>query len=61
MPDSDTKKEAQTGSDTILFMLYILFKANLITRHNLRDLLAAIKKGPPEDAAKFLVAEVSRL
>lgn len=57
----EPKKEAfKFDANTVLAVLYMLYKTNLISRNNLRLLLAEVKKTWPEDVAKYLVEESIR-
>lgn len=54
------KKELSINVDTILFLLYMFYKCNVLTRHHLKRMLQIIKDKQPEDIAKFLVEEVGK-
>ena len=43
--------------NTVIAYLYLLYKTNMISRNNLRQMLAEIKKPWPEDVMKYLVEE----
>lgn len=49
--------EFKFDSNTVLAYLYLLYKTNMISRNNLRQMLAEIKKPWPEDIAKYLMQE----
>lgn len=51
------KVEFKFDANTVLAYLYLLYKTNMISRNNLKQMLAEIKKPWPEDVAKFLVKE----
>ncbi len=55
-----TSKTLQINTDTILFLMYMFYKCNIITRHHLKRMLAIIKEPMPENVAKFLVEEVAK-
>lgn len=50
-------KEIKISKDTLMYMLYLLFKSNFITRNHLRQMLNIIKQKTPEDLVKWLVQE----
>lgn len=43
--------------NTVFAYLYLLYKTNMISRNNLKQMLAEIKKPWPEDVVKYLVEE----
>jgi hypothetical protein len=47
-------------TNTVLAYLYLMYKTNMISRNNLRAMLAEIKKPWPDDMAKYLVEESIR-
>lgn len=49
--------EFKFDANTVLAVLYMFYKNNLITRRHLKDMLAEVKKKWPEDMAKYLVEE----
>lgn len=49
--------EKRAESSVVLVMVYILFKANMITRHNIAEILDIISKPFPEDLAGWLTKE----
>jgi hypothetical protein len=57
------KKEEKMTFDTnaVLVTLYIFYKANLLSRDNLRILIDTLKKGDvPNDLLKYFVEEIAR-
>jgi hypothetical protein len=44
-------------TNTVLAYLYLMYKTNMISRNNLRAMLAEVKKQWPDDVAKYLVEE----
>ena len=53
-------EESKVDSHTFMYTLYILFKANLITRYNLTKIFEEIKKDVPTDITQYLVNEEAR-
>ena len=51
--------EFKFDTNTLLALLYMLYKTNMISRNNLKQMLAEIKKEWPEDVATFLVREAN--
>jgi len=51
--------EFKFDANTVLAYLYLLYKTNMISRNNLKQMLAEIKKEWPEDVATFLVREAN--
>lgn len=43
--------------NTVFAYLYLLYKTNMISRQNLRQMIAETKKPWPEDVVKYLVEE----
>ena len=56
-PVGSVKESFKFDANTVLALLYMLYKTNLITRKHLKDMLAEVKKTWPEDVAKYLVEE----
>ncbi len=54
------KSEFKFDANTVLAILYLYFKTNMISRNNLKLMLAEVKKVWPEDVAKYLVEEASK-
>jgi hypothetical protein len=51
------KVEFKFDTNTVFAFMYILYKTNMISRNNLQQMIAEIKKPWPEDVAKYLVEE----
>ena len=49
--------EFKFDTNTILALLYLMYKTNNITRRQVKDILAEVKKEWPKDMAKWLVSE----
>lgn len=45
---------------TVLYLIFIWYTCNMITRRQVADMLKQIKKDPPSDIAKYLVEEASK-
>ena len=58
--ESNAKEELKLSVDTVLYMLYIWYKANLISRDNLKTLLKVIKDPIPSDVPKYLAQEAAK-
>jgi hypothetical protein len=56
----EEKKPFTFDTNTVLAYLYLMYKTNMISRNNLRAMLAEIKKPWPDDMAKYLVEESIR-
>jgi hypothetical protein len=54
------KKEFKFDTNAVMFMIYLLWKCNMLTRHNLKAILEEVKKPAPEDVIKYLVQEAGR-
>jgi hypothetical protein len=54
------KAEVKLSVETIMFILYMFYKCNIITRHHLKRLVAIIKDNPPTDMAKYIMEEVGK-
>jgi len=46
--------------DTVIYLVYLLFKTNMIARNNLRNMIDQISKPLPDDVLKWLVNEAAR-
>ena len=57
------KKETDTlafSKDTLMYMLYLLFKANMLSRVNLKQIFRMINQEMPKDVVKFLLEEAAK-
>ena len=54
------KVESKMSVETIMFILYMFYKCNVLTRHHLKRMVAIIKDNPPEDIAKYIIEEVAK-
>ncbi len=59
VPVEPKKEVFKFDANTVLAVLYLYYKTNLITRQHLRTMLAEVKKEWPEDMAKYLVKEAN--
>lgn len=48
-------------TNTVIYILYILYKTNMLTRGHLKQIFQVIKNKAPDDIMKFLVGEVEKL
>ena len=46
--------------DTVVYLIYLLFKTNMIARNNLRNMIDQISKPLPDDVLKWLVNEAAK-
>jgi hypothetical protein len=53
----DTKESTRFRKDTVLYLIYLLYKCNIFTRGNLKEVIAEIDNDPPEALAQWLVKE----
>jgi len=60
MPEETKPAEFKFDPNTIFFLLYMLYKCNILTRHHLRTMTKIIKDPIPGDIVKFLVEEAGR-
>lgn len=60
MPETSDKKELKFNADTIMYMLYLMYTANLLTRLHLKHMMKIIKDTPPTDIARYLVEEAAK-
>jgi hypothetical protein len=56
IPKTVEKKEP----NPTLIVLYILYKSNMISRRNLKQMLEIIKQPFPEELPKYLVTEADK-
>ena len=59
-PVAPTPEPFKFDANTVLAMLYLLFRTNMISRNNLKQMLNEVKKVWPVDVAKYLVEESLR-
>jgi len=64
MHDPVIKKEEPKpftfDTNAVMFVLYLLFKSNIITRHHLKHMLKIIKEPLPEDVVMFIAQEAGK-
>ena len=53
-------KELKFNVDTVIYFLYLLYKCNMLSRHNIQQIFDQIKKEHPADIMKYLVSEVQK-
>jgi len=59
--DMTKKAEAlDVDKDTVVYLIYLLFKTNMIARNNLRNMIDQISKPLPDDVLKWLVNEAAK-
>jgi hypothetical protein len=46
--------------DTVVYLVYLLFKTNMIARNNLRNIIDEISKPLPNEVLKWLVNEAAK-
>ena len=54
---TEEKKKFEPNKDTIVFLLYLFYKCNIITRHHIRTMFKIIDGELPGDIVKYLVEE----
>lgn len=55
------KNERHLNSDTLLYLIYLMYKCNLVTRRHVKDMLKVIREQKlPENLAKYLTEEGER-
>jgi len=47
-------------TNAVMFVLYLFYKSNIITRHHLRSMMKTIKEPLPEDVIKFIAQEAKK-
>lgn len=67
----DEKKELENihkdksfnfDNNTVMFLLYLMFKANLVTRQNMSHIIKIIKETKPDlDVNEFIIKEINKL
>jgi Ca2+-binding EF-hand superfamily protein len=55
MPD-----EFKFDTNTVTFLIYLLYKSNIITRNHMKQMFKTIQEKAPEDIMKYLVEEVAK-
>jgi hypothetical protein len=56
----ENKQEFKFDVNTVLYMLYMQYKANMISRDNLKGMLKVIKGSVDVDIAKYLASEAGK-
>lgn len=56
----EEEKKFVFDANAVMYTLYLLFKCNIITRHNLKNMLKLIKESTTEDIIKFIAQEAAR-
>jgi len=51
----DVTPSKSFNKETVLFLIYLLYSSNMITRLHVKQFLKIIQDGPPNDLAKYLV------
>lgn len=54
------EEKQKIDSNTVMYMIYVLYRANILTRYNLGHIFEAIKKDMPENITQYLVNEEAR-
>ena len=49
--------EFKFEANSVIAFIYLMYKTNMISRNNLKQMLNEIKKPWPEDVMKYLVEE----
>jgi hypothetical protein len=57
----DLEKAKGFDVNTVIFMLYLRYRNNEITRRNLKQMFDIINSKHPENIAKFLVEEAAKI
>ncbi len=61
MPDEKVETKPFTfDANAVMFVLYLLYNANILTRHHLRTMLKIIKAPLPEDEIKFIAEQAEK-
>jgi len=53
-------KEFKFDANAVMFILYLLYKDNIITRHHLKNMLKIIKEPIPNDVIKYIAEEAGK-
>lgn len=59
----NVKKEGdslQFSKDTLFYFLYLMYKSNMISRANLKQMFAIIDKPIPDNVVKWLLEEAAK-
>lgn len=56
----DVTPKLSFNKDTVLYLLYLQYKSNMITRTHLKSYFQLINSDHPEDIAKWLVEEAAK-
>lgn len=52
--------ELNIDKDTVVYLLYLLYRTNMIARNNLRNMIDQISKPLPDNVLKWLVNEAAK-
>ena len=53
-------KEFKFDANAVMFILYLLYKDNIITRHHLKNMLKIIKEPIPNNVIKYIAEEAGK-
>lgn len=53
-------EEFKFDTNTVIYIIYLMYKNNMITRRHIKDLFAIVKQDVPSDVTKWLVEEASK-
>jgi hypothetical protein len=58
--DKPIDTDLDIDKDTVVYLVYLLYKTNMIARNNLRNMLDEISKPLPTNVLKWLVNEAAK-
>ena len=47
-------------TNSVIFMMYLLYKSNILTRHHLRAMMKVVQAPIPGDIIRYIVEEAGR-
>jgi len=58
-PENDTPVQNRDGvnTDQVKYIIYLLYKANILARNNLKEVLQIIEQTAPDNLLEYLVKE----
>jgi len=58
--EAEVKRPFTFDANAVMFVLYLFYKDNVISNHNLKHMLKIIKDPMPEDVIKFIAEEAGK-
>ena len=60
MPDAPKPVEQKIDTEAIWIILYLFYKANMLTRHNVKHMMRIMEEKPPVNIIQYLKDEIAK-